>query len=55
MTDLVCSTIAFSEAGSPASATISGVSAGAPIASRTEASLSLLRPAIAHFRLASPL
>ena len=38
-----------------ASATISGVSAGAPIASRTEASLSLLRPAIAHFRLASPL
>ena len=37
--DLVWSTIAFSEAGSPASATISGVSSGAPIASRTASEL----------------
>ena len=44
-------TIAFSDAASPASATISGVSAGAPIASRTDSSLSRLRPAIAHFEL----
>ena len=55
MTDFVCSTIAFSEAGSLASATTSGVSDGAPIASRTDFSLSRLRPAIAHFSCLSPL
>jgi hypothetical protein len=46
--------MAFSDGGSPASATIKAVSAAAPIASRTDASLSRLRPAIAHFRLPSP-
>ena len=54
MTDLVCATIALSDAGSLASATISGVSGDAPIASRTEASFSLLRPAIAHFGASFP-
>jgi hypothetical protein len=49
ITDLVWSTMAFSEAGSPPSAWIKAISAGAPIASRTDASLSRLRPAIAHF------
>ncbi len=48
MTDIVRSAIAFSEAASDASATISGVFPGAPIASRTDFSLPRLRPAIAH-------
>jgi site-specific recombinase XerC len=43
-------TIASSEAGSEASASIRGVSAGRPISSRTCASLDALRPAIAQGR-----
>ena len=52
----VCPTeiIAFSDAESLASAFINAVSAGAPIASRTEASLSRLRPAMAHLGAPCP-
>jgi hypothetical protein len=46
---LVRFTIASSDALSFTSATTSGSDAGAPISARTSASLSLLRPAIAHF------
>ena len=46
---------ACSDAGLLASASISGVSFGAPISSRTAASLSRLRPAIAQFRPLSAL